>query len=135
MQAELAVGVGDVSRAGIVQHARAFAHPAWVRELPYLPHAEGTGDLPRADSLLAIDNANVVLAACKPADDGEGLTLRLYNTSGEAQSAAMELGVPVGRWCRTDLREQWDDAAAQPVEDQALALRFAPHQIQTLRIR
>jgi mannosylglycerate hydrolase len=135
MRAELAFGVGALPRATVVQHARAFAHPAWARERPALPHVEGAGDLPRTGSLLAIDNPNVLLAACKPADDDEGTLLRLYNATGEPQDATIQLGVPADRWCPTDFHEPWDNAAAQPVDDQALDLHFAPHQIQTLLIR
>ena len=135
MRAELAFGVGALPRATVVQHARAFAHPSWARELPALPHEAETGDRPRTGRLLAIDNPSVVLAACKPADDGESTLLRLYNATGEPQDATVKLGFPAGRWCSTDLREQWNEEAAQPVDDQALDHHFAPHHIQTLLIR
>jgi mannosylglycerate hydrolase len=135
VHAELAFGVGDLPRADVVRHARAFAHPTWARELPALPHVEATGNLPRTGSLLVVDNPNVLLSACKPTDDGAGLMLRLYNTSSDSQDARVRLGIPADAWCTTDLREQWDDAAAQPVEDGAIPLQWAPHQIQTLRIR
>ena len=99
-----------------MQHARAFAHPAWARELPALTYVEGTGDLPRTGSLLAIDNPNVILSACKPADDGAGTVIRLYNASEDSQDTTVQLGIPTDRWCRTDLREQWDETGAHPVE-------------------
>jgi len=51
------------------------------------------------------------------------------------QTTTLQLGIPVDVWCVADLHEQWDDAAAQPVEDGVIPLQLAPHQIQTLRIR
>jgi mannosylglycerate hydrolase len=134
-RAEFAFGAGAISRAEAMQHARAFAHPPWARELPHLPHVNAEGELPRTGSLLAIDNPNVLLSACKPTDDGAGLTLRLYNATGNPQETTVQLGLLADRWGRTDFHEQWDGATAKPIEDQSVALHFTPYQIQTLLIR
>lgn len=135
MEAELAFGAGDLPRASVVQHARAFAHPAWARELPHLPHVADEGTLPRSGSLIEIDNPNVILSAFRPADAGAGTVLRIYNLAGEAQEATLHLGMPAAAWCPADFDERWDEAAAAPVEDGAIPLRLGAHEIQTLLIR
>lgn len=135
MRAELAFGIGDLPRTDVVQHARAFAHPAWARELPALPYVEAEGNLPRVDSLLAIDNPNVILSACKPADDGAGVILRLYNATDDPQAATVEFGIPADRWCRADLREQWNEAGAHPVDAGTIPLTLGPHEICTILLR
>ncbi len=134
MHAALAFGVGACSRVEAARRARAFACPAWAREMPYLPHADSNGSLPRKASLLDIDNPAVQLSAFKPAGEGT-CALRLYNCTAEAQEAHVRLGVPASAWCPADLRETWDEAAARPVEGRTLSLTFGSHQIRTLLLR
>ena len=135
MTAELAFGVGDLSRTAAAQHARAFAHPAWARELPHLPHVAPEGQLARQGSFVAVDNPNVVLSAFKSADDGESTLLRLCNLTHEPQAATVRPGFPAAAWCPVTFDERWDDAAATLVEEGAISLRLGAHQIQTLLIR
>lgn len=132
---ELAWGLGGLETGAIARLARAFSHPAWVREMPYLPYLSGEGMLPRTTSLLAIDNPNVVLSALKPAaTEGRGV-LRLFNQTDSQQAAIVQLGFPVAAWCSCDLREIWSDRCERAVENGAIALSLRPHQILTILLQ
>ena len=138
VEATVALGVGRLSREAVARAGRAFAHPAFVCELPALPYVGGVGPHARRRSLVAVDNAAVELSALRPsdADVGDGtLTLRVWNRTGEPQTARVALGLPARRWCPTPLDEQWDERAARAVEGGVLALDLGPHQIQTVLLR
>jgi mannosylglycerate hydrolase len=135
MHAALAYGTGAVSRNNAVRHARAFAHPAWAREMPFLPYIDSDGDRPRAAGLLALDNPALELSAFAPAPHEGTQTLRLYNRSGVPQDATVTLGFDATAWCPTDLHEQWEAAAARPIQDRTLDLVVPPHTIRTILVR
>jgi mannosylglycerate hydrolase len=135
IQAELAYGTGAVSRAAAVGHARAFAHPAWAREMPVLPHVASRHRRSRSGSLLAIDNPAVELSTVAPAPADSTQTIRLWNRSGSPQDATLTLGFSADEWCPTDLHETWDSAATRPIPDSTIELTLGPHQIQTLLVR
>ena len=135
LQAELAFGAGPVSRQEAARQGRTFAHPAWARELPYLPHVETDGRHPRHRSGLHLDNSAIELSALRPADDEGTRVLRLVNRSGDPQDATVTFGFDVAAACPTDFHEQWDDATARSVTDNRLSLSFAPHKIRTLLLR
>lgn len=50
----------------------------------------GKGNLPRENSLFAIDNKNVHVTAVKRAEDGNGRIVRFYNASEQAQTVAIK---------------------------------------------
>ncbi|MFP4229389.1 MAG: glycosyl hydrolase-related protein, partial [Salinivenus sp.] len=135
MEAHLAFGVGPVSRSEAVRHGRAFAHPTWARELPFLPHVESGGERPRKDSLLHLDNPAVELSALRPGDEDDTRVLRLFNRTDEEQAVTATVGLPVSEYCPTDFHETWDETAARPVENGRLTLTLASHEIQTLLLR
>ncbi len=130
----------DTSEAEAAGHARAFAHPAWATELPALPHAPPTGDAPRAASWLAVDDAAVRLLSLRPETSGpghvaSGVVVRLVNPTAEARTAHLTLGFEARHACRTDLRERWDDGAAEPVEDGRMTLAMGPGEVVTVVVR
>lgn len=135
MGGELAFGLAAVGRPTALRRIKAFAHPPFARELPYLPHLPDEGPPPRTASLLALDNPGVLLSAFKPEDDGPGAVLRVYNVTDEPQDVTATLGLPASRWCPADLTEAWDEDAAQSVEDGRLRLTVAPHAIRTVLLR
>jgi len=135
MEAHLAFGTGPVSRTEAARHGRTFAHPAWARELPYLPYAESDERHPRRRGLLRLDNTSVELSAFRPADEKGARVLRLCNRTDEEQSVTVTFGVPVSAYCPTDFHERWDETAVQFVSDDQLSLNLAPHQIQTVLLR
>lgn len=143
LTADLAFGAGPVPRTEAVRQARAFAHPAWARELPYLPYvrtgtdqASGEGThLPRAARLCAIDNPSVECVAVKPLPDHRTVAMRLCNASAAAQPVEIQLGFEAGAWCRTSLMEAWNEDDEHSVDDRTITTEIQPHQILTLLIR
>jgi mannosylglycerate hydrolase len=135
IEATLAVGTGPVTRTEAARHGRTFAHPAWARELPVLPHVESEERRPRRRGLLRLDNPAVELSALRPADEPGTRVLRLVNRTGEEQTVTATFGFAVGEASPTDLHEQWRDDAARPVEDDRLPLTLPPHRIRTLLLR
>lgn len=82
--------------------------------------------------LVATDAANVVIETVKPADDGEGIVLRLYEALKYRGHVTLRFRGPVRRAEICDLMEApLFDAG---VEGDAVRLCLTPHQIVTLRV-
>ena len=58
------------------------------------------------DSAVAVDGPGVVIETVKPAESGDGLVVRLYESLGRATTAAVRVGIPHGRATLTDLLER-----------------------------
>ena len=128
--AELAYGIATFDQETVIRYAREYSHPAWVREMPYLPCVDSTGELPRFGSLCAIDNRNIILSALKPADEEGRFVLRLYNQTEQRQQTTIKFGFPIHSYCETNLLEQWKETEEKP--DNGINLEFSPHQIKTV---
>lgn len=98
--------VGDWRESDCVAQARALNQPPLLVTMHAHP-----GDLPRTAGLAAVGNAGVELAACKPAEDGDGCTVRLVELHGRGGDAGFT----------------W--------QGQSILLALAPHEIVTLRLR
>ena len=85
-------------------------------------------------SLVSVAPSTVVLSACKPAEDGDGIVLRLLNPADDAVEATVTMGVPVTDVVSVRLDEQPDGA---PVDRRGptLTLPLGPHALRSLRIR
>jgi alpha-mannosidase len=64
--------------SGVVQHAAELNQSPFVLLGTYHPE----GNLPQINSYLSIDMPNVITSVLKQSEDGEGLILRCYETSG-----------------------------------------------------
>ncbi len=75
----------------------------------------------------------LLLSALKPAEDGEGLVLRLSNPTGVPQEARVTLGIPFqeARPLRLD-----EEPSGHPITREGATLRFPvpPHALRTVRI-
>jgi mannosylglycerate hydrolase len=135
MSAELAYGVAQCNQETIIRYAREFAHPAWVREMPYLPNIDSRGELRRWGSLCAIANPEIILSALKPADEKGTLVLRLYNQSEQEQEGKIKLGFPIHCYCETNFLETWEQETQQEIKDNQLEVSLSPHQIKTFLLK
>lgn len=81
---------------------------------------------------VACDRANVIVETVKPADDGNGTILRLYESAHTRPRARLTFPVPPARVARCDLRER--DAGALDLRDGGVCLALAPYEIVTLRV-
>jgi hypothetical protein len=94
---------------------------------PEPPLAEGT-------SVLALAPASLVLSACKPAEDGDGLVVRVLNPTDEEARASLHIGVPYGSVHACRLDEAASDDAVE--DDGAGEVRFSigAHALRTITI-
>jgi len=137
LHAELAYGTGPANRAVALRQARAFAHPAWAREMPYLPHVQASAaPRPRRGALLQASNPHVEVSALRPTpDEPHTQTVRLCNRSAESQETHLTFGWPVAAWCPTNLHEQWQPNKAQPLSARTLTCTLSAHEVKTILIR
>ncbi len=78
--------------------------------------------------VVEVDDAGVIVETLKPADDGDGVIVRMYESLGRATTTALTTTLPHARVTRTDLLER-------PLGDADLArLDFGPFEIVTLRL-
>ena len=82
-------------------------------------------------SMVSASPDNVIVETLKPADDGRGFILRLYESDHRRCRARLTLPSFVVRVLRTDLRER--DGASLPVENGEVSFDLAPFEIVTLR--
>ncbi|MFU8861452.1 MAG: glycosyl hydrolase-related protein [Cyclonatronaceae bacterium] len=134
LRADLCFGISTtVSEAA--NSARGFSHPAWCREMPWLPHLTRSGSLPLRHSILQLDNPAVEFSALKRSSGSNGIVLRLYNPVEETQNVAAQLGWNAKNWCETDLSEIWLESTAKYLDTNTLTLTLNPFEIKTILIR
>ncbi len=92
---------------------------------PLLPIAGDVGK-PVRRSLLTLDNDAVVVTAVKPCRDGDGLLLRLFNTTSQPQEASV-------RWTDTPKQIYLSNPLEDRIEPAAKSLTLAGYEILTLR--
>jgi alpha-mannosidase len=72
----------------------------------------------------------------KPAEEGDGTILRLYEPHGARGVATLRFAIPVLNVTAVNLLEELaDDPAVVPVDDHAVRFPVRPFQIVTLKIR
>ena len=74
---------------------------------------------------------NVIIETLKPAEDGNGFILRLYESDRRRGPATLSFGLPLRRVCSCDLLEQ--DQEDIPVVGGEVTVSLKPFEILTLR--
>jgi alpha-mannosidase len=115
---------GDWRAAGTVAEAMRFTRPPlWVAGAPaaVLDHA-----------LALAEPTEAVIDTIKPAEDGEGWVVRMYESSGAPARALLSFGVPVTQaWLSNTLE---DKLAPLSLDAGTLSLDLRGFQIVTLRL-
>lgn len=115
---------GDWREAGTVGQAAAFNRPVlWSRGA-----VAGVLQAP----LARVDAASVVVDTIKPAEDGDGWIVRLYESAGARAETRISFGVPVRAAFASNTLE--DRLEPLTLEANGLALTLRPFQIMTLRL-
>jgi mannosylglycerate hydrolase len=135
LTADLCLGMGAGSTAQAAMLARSFSHPAWCREMPWLPHVNRTGDAPASHSILVIDNPAVVLSAIRRSDEKDEMVVRIFNPGSETETAAIRPGWPFDSWCDADLTETWVENNARKAVSGTINVNLGPFEIKTIVIR
>jgi alpha-mannosidase len=103
--------------------------------MPQLPYCTGKGYLPALQTTLQIDHPAMVLSALRPSSTRGETILRFYSISDQIETVTLKLWKTDGRYCFTDLREEWDEPASIAFSDGTMVLDVDPHKIVTLLIR
>lgn len=83
-------------------------------------------------SLLHIRTDGIAVEAVKEAEDGSGIVVRLWETTGQHRTARIELASDVTQAALTDLLEQ--PINPLPIEDHGLQIPFKPFEIISLKL-
>lgn len=122
---------GDWRTGGVVAEATTFNQPLLWSLRP--PNDVGK-------SIFQVDG-NLVLDTVKPAEDGEGVVLRLYDPFGQRGSAVLKTRLPVSAACQSNILE--DDLgpielSTEMAEDQTawncIAIDYRPCEIVSLHL-
>jgi alpha-mannosidase len=81
--------------------------------------------------IVSCDAPNVVIETIKPAEDGNGFVIRLYEAGHRRGSVRLEFGVPIAHVSRVNLLE--DPADEVPLDNRGLRLDLSPFEIVSLR--
>jgi alpha-mannosidase len=112
----------DWRRGGTVAQALRFNRPLlWTAAATILERP-----------IVSAEPTHVVIDTIKPAEDGHGWVVRLYESHGSATHAKLSFGVPVKAVHRSNTLEDRRDAV--PVKNGAYELALRPFQIVTLRV-
>ena len=119
---------GDLFSSGTVQEAYLLNDP---------PFAAGAGtdaatSAPRRYSAVTVSEPDVICETMKPAEDGDGVVVRLYECFGKRTTAKLSFGFNVGKAYISDLGEN----AVSPVEvtNGTCEVDFGPFEIITLKL-
>lgn len=92
------------------------------------------GRCPRtSDPWLTLSGLSVVADTLKPAEDGDGWILRLYEPHGARGTALLRFGLSMTTVTETNLVEE--NERDLPLKDRTLECVFLPYQIRTLRLK
>jgi len=76
---------------------------------------------------------DLLLSALKPAEDGDGIVVRVLNPTAREQRAELALGLPVARASFVRLDES-PAGGAPAVDGSTLRFPVGPHALRTLRV-
>ncbi|HPH96938.1 MAG TPA: glycoside hydrolase family 38 C-terminal domain-containing protein [Anaerolineaceae bacterium] len=114
-------GAGTISQAYAINdplRLHLSAEPAPLRQVP--------------PPFIQADRDNVVIETIKPAEDGRGVIVRLYECQRQRGPLTLRAGFPLAGAWRCNLLEE--DQEALPCADQAVQTAIRPYQILTLRL-
>jgi len=119
---------GDWKQALSVRHGYNFDYK--LKAMQVGAHA---GDLPQRHSFAGIADTNVVLTAMKRSEDGKGLVMRFYESTGKGGNVT--LTVPEGATSATvvNLMEKPEGSPLNVTNDK-VTVPVTPYEIQTVRV-
>lgn len=125
----------STSQQDALRRLKHFSHPLQARLMPQLPYCTGKGHLPALQASLQIDHPAMVLSALRPSATPDETILRFYSVSEHSETVTLKLWKSDGRYCPTDLLEQWQETASLAFSDGIIVLEVPPHKIVTLLIQ
>ena len=121
---------GSFQQAGVIQAAAELNTPLIVKEVP-----PARGPLPASFAPVRCSNPAIILDTIKPAEDGNGTIVRLYEAFGSHATATLQFARAPASVSVTDILEQpmVCDAGLEH-RDTEVSLRLRPFQVVSLRI-
>jgi alpha-mannosidase len=121
--------MGDWQHARVFRSGLEFNNPLLVR-----PLAQHAGSLPKKWGYLDLSNANVVLSALMPAQQGDGLIARVYEASGQpANAVRLHITGSVESVSEVDLTE--GHPASIATRDGGIQFDLKPFEIKTFLLQ
>ncbi|MEC0205097.1 alpha-mannosidase [Paenibacillus lautus] len=118
---------GDWRSAGIVRKAAELNH-----ELPCVRTRSNKGSRPAVQSFIPFESHHVILDTVKPAEDGSGYILRMYESAGGRDEAALSWPYPYESIHLSNALEE----ELEPLDtaEGRLTLPFLPYEIKTIKL-
>ncbi|WNS46817.1 alpha-mannosidase [Paenibacillus sp. MMS20-IR301] len=130
---------GDWRTAHTLRKAAELNHPAYAVAAAIASSAgaragtaSAAGMLPAAGSFIPFDGKQVILDTVKPAEDGSGSILRLYESAGGRETVKLSWPQPYSRLYLSNALEEEEELLQ--AEDGVLTLEFRPFEIKTVKI-
>lgn len=119
---------GDLRSAHTLRQAAELNH-----DVPLQQTSRHAGTLPATGSFIGLESKHVILDTVKPAEDGQGIILRFYESSGGRETVKLN-------WPYTFKAVYLSNALEEPgkaleVEQGQIELSFAPYEIVTILIQ
>jgi alpha-mannosidase len=120
---------GSWQQASVFRAGLEFNNPLVVRPLDQHP-----GKLAKKWGYLEVSNPNVVMSALMPAEDGNGLIVRLYEAAGQAaDEVRVHFADPVTSVSEVNLME--DRVGPVSVQNNSIQFAMRPFEIKTFRLQ
>ena len=119
---------GALGQSDVVQQGYDLNRPLLV-----YPVAAQQGQAPRRQGMFRVDPANIMLDTVKPAEDGDGMILRLYQSAARNSIVRIAITPAVAGAELCDMRER--RLADLSVQKGEIAFPLTPFQITTVRLR
>ncbi|OWA33339.1 alpha-mannosidase [Saccharibacillus sp. O16] len=120
--------LGGWREAGTVQAAAALN-----QKIPVIRTEAHAGHLPAESSLIGFDGRHVILDTVKPAEDGSGIIVRLYEAEGGRETVTLDWKQPFARAVSSGALEE-DGEALELIEGSSMSLSFRPYEIKTIKL-
>lgn len=118
---------GDYYEGKVFKHSYMLNHPLHI-----LPVDSHRGILPPSLSFISQNSTHIIIETVKPAEDGNGIIVRLYECYGKKTSTLLKWEYPYDYIQFVDMQE---NALKPPVYcERAYPLDFTPFEIVTVRI-
>lgn len=118
---------GDFRQAGVVRAGYDLEFP--LRSVQTAAHG---GEMPARHSWLTVEPAGVIVESVKPAEDGEGLVVRLYEAHGARADVTVAFGFDAARVEEVDLVER--RLAGVRLARRTIRFTLRPFEIRTFRV-
>jgi len=98
----------------------------------YAMGADGKGGLPSEGSFIGLEDDGVVLEAVKPAEDGNGIIIRFYESHGEMTGATISCECGLASVSECNFMEEYQKDV--PFSEVVIDVALKPFEIKTLRL-